>query len=109
MDLGEIFGNRTNGLAGLPPRRRQPESITDLQQDVPTAAQPQTPVQVEPLAPIEEAKPVAQSTQLAVAPRKRVHRPRTTMAADRTTMAADADAAALRLVIVQLPNAIADR
>jgi hypothetical protein len=102
MDLGEIFGNRTNGLAGLPPRRRQPESITDLQQDVPTATQPQTPVQVEPPAPIEEAKPVAQSTQLAVAPRKRVHRPR-------TTMAADADAAALRLVIVQLPNAIADR
>jgi Ribbon-helix-helix protein, copG family len=102
MDLGEIFGNRTNGLAGLSPRRRQPQPITDLQQDVPTAAQPQTPVQVEPPAPIEEIKPVAQSTQPAVAPRKRVHRPR-------TTMAADADAAALRLVIVQLPNAIADR
>src|SRR4051812_2882712 len=94
MDLGEIFGNRTNGLAGLPPRRRQPQPITDLQ--------PQTPVQVEPPAPIEEPKPVAQSTQLAVAPRKRVH-------PSRTTMAAGADAAALRLVIVQLPNAIADR
>jgi hypothetical protein len=104
MDLGEIFGNRTDGLAGLAPRRRQSQPGTDPQQDAPTAAQPQTPVQAEPPAPLVATKPVEQPTSArpAAAPRKRV--PRT-----RTTTAADAGAPALRLVIVQLPNAIADR
>jgi hypothetical protein len=102
MDLGEIFGNRTDGLAGLAPRRRQP--ITDLQQVDQTAAQSQTPVQVEPPAPDVETKPVGQpaSTRLAAAPPVRVSH-------SRTSTAADAGAPALRLIIVQLPNAIADR
>ena len=102
MDLGEIFGNRTDGLAGLARRRRQP--MTDLQQDAPTAAQPQTPVQVEPPASDVEIKPVEQPawTRLAAAPPEQVSR-------HRTGTAADAGAPALRLVIVQLPNAIADR
>jgi hypothetical protein len=104
MDLGKIFGNRTDGLAGLASRRRQPQPATDLQQDAPTAATSQTPVQIEPPAPAPETEPVKQPTSRrpAAAPRKRVSR-------TRINTPTDVGAPALRLVIVQLPNAIADR
>jgi hypothetical protein len=102
MDLGEIFANRTDGLAGLAPRR-QPQAVTAPQQEAPTAT-PQTAVQVEPPAPVAQTEPVEQptSTRPAAAPRKRGP-------SSRTNTPTKAGVPTLRLVIVQLPNAIADR
>src|SRR4051795_3858482 len=85
MDLGKIFGHRTDGLAGLASRRRQPQPATDLQQDAPTAATSQTPVPIEPPAPAPRAGPPARR----YAPAARPDRAAGTGPGDRAGQAAD--------------------
>lgn len=115
-DLGAIFGNRTEGLTGLAPRRPRPAPpveaapaaddlpVLDDTEHTPTAepAQPATRTDKDsaPAAPRERRGGGARTTTEEAKPTRR--RPART-----TTSAANSPVP--RLVILQLPNGIADQ
>lgn len=124
MDLGGIFANRTQGLGGLAPRRARPAPPETSEPAAPTPAPP------EPASRPKDDKPAAgdsAATESDQPPaerppsqqRARVARtPRTVKSAKTATpgtptppveSAGDVGPGSLRLVIFQLPNALADR
>lgn len=117
-DLGAIFGNRTDGLGGLAPRRprQAPAPTPSPAPEVPPAEQPPTATDSD--APAAPVAPVAEPESAPAGPARtksggaRTPRTEPTAAAPRRstrTAPATADTAVPRLVILQLPNGIADQ
>ncbi|SSC24029.1 Ribbon-helix-helix protein, CopG, partial [Klenkia terrae] len=118
MDLGAVFGNRTEGLTGLAPRRRrgpavtpEPTSAPEKQpsSDAKPAVAPQQPAATTPVEAMPQADPAQDGSsggEVTTTPSATRSRPRTS----RTTTPAKATASPVpRLVILQLPNSTADR
>ena len=118
MDLGAVFGNRTEGLTGLAPRRRRGPSVTPEPTSAPEkqpssdeklAVAPKQPAATTPVEAMPQADPAQDGSsggEVTTTPSVTRSRPRTS----RTTTPAKATASPVpRLVILQLPNSTADR
>lgn len=114
MDLGAVFGNRTEGLTGLAPRRRSAPAVTPEPVTQPRPAAKPEPATESVSAPTAPSTPKARASQddssggaaataaptqpAASRPRGRAPRPATGTASP-----------VPRLVILQLPNSTANR
>jgi len=121
-DLGAIFGNRTDGLGGLAPRRprQAPAPTPSPAPEVSAAAVEQAPAATDGDAPAAPGTPVAEPEpeSASAAPARTKSRGVRTLRTEATasgprrstrTAPASADTAVPRLVILQLPNGIADQ
>lgn len=118
-DLGAIFGNRTDGLGGLAPRRPRPAAAPTPAADTapaPASEQPTAPAAATPATPVVQAGEAPATTQPtptrpksggARTPSAEPKAPTSRRPAKPATPTGDA--VVPRLVILQLPNGIADQ
>lgn len=111
MDLGAVFGNRTEGLAGLAPRRRQtPAATVAPEKQIDQAAEP-APSTEAAAAPIAPSAPKARETRNDSSGGEATEAAPKSQPASRPRARAPRSTASPvpRLVILQLPNSTADR
>jgi hypothetical protein len=113
MDLGAVFGNRTEGLTGLAPRRRSAPAVPPEPSKQPNQVTEPAPATGSAAVPTSLRTPKARESQddsgggaEVTAPKPQpASRPRARAARSTTSTASPVP----RLVILQLPNSTADR